>query len=167
MKNLSEKFDGLGGNSPITIPYYSRAEFSMHELLEFLVWASGPARLRLSTFSLSEIALRTLYRLVDSKQITGLQCILDTTVKRHRLGLLYFASHITASIALTKNHAKILLLDNDTHRWVVVGSANMNLNDKIEAGIVSSDPVIYTRFSSWFDEEFKLCPHKISPDEFK
>jgi len=167
MKNLSGRFEQLWEKQGSTVPYYSRAEFSMHELLEYLLSVSGPARIRLSTFSLSEIALRAMYRLVESGQVLGLECILDTTVKRHRLGLLYFASNIAATIALTKNHAKILLIENEQFRWVVVGSANMNMNDKIEAGIVSADPCIYASFSSWFDAEMEMCAHKISPDEFK
>jgi len=167
MKNLSEKFKEIDKTPVFTIPYYSRAEFSMHELMEYLLEVCGPASLRLSTFSLSEIAVRTLFRLVEKGKITGLECILDTTVKRHRLGLLYFASNIATTIGLTKNHAKILLLDNHLHHWVVVGSSNMNVNDKIEAGIVSSDPMLVSRFSLWFDEELQICSHIISPDEFE
>lgn len=167
MKNLSGRFEALWEKPGSTVPYYSRAEFSMHELMEYLLHVGGPARVRISTFSLSEIALRTLFRLIESGQVTGLECILDITVKRHRLGLLYFASNMATTIALTKNHAKILLLDNDQHRWVVVGSANMNVNDKIEAGILSSDPGLYARFSAWFDDELQTSVLKISPDEFK
>lgn len=167
MKNFSEIFKEISGSPCFTVPYYSRAEFSMHELMEYLVGVCGPCRLRLSTFSVSEIAVRTLFRLVEKGQITGLQCIMDTTVQRHRLGLLYFASHIATTIALVKNHAKILLLDNAVNQWVVVGSANMNVNDKIEAGMVSSDPLLYARFSGWFEEEIENCIHILSPDEFK
>lgn len=165
MKNLSEKFQALIEYPASTVPYYSVSEFSMHQLLEFLLSISGPANVRISSFSLSEVAMRSFVRCIDSGLITQLNCILDLSVRRHRIGLLYFASNVVTGIALAKNHAKIILIENDCFHWVVVGSANLNENDKIEAGIVSGSPSLYAFFSNAFDLSYSSAL-KISRNDF-
>ncbi len=165
MKSLSEKFQPLIEDPSSTVPYYSVSEFSMHQLLEFLLSISGPATVRISSFSLSEVALRSFVRLMDNGTIMQLQCLLDLSVRRHRLGLLFFASNVVTGIALAKNHAKIILIENDTFHWVVVGSANLNENDKIEAGIVSGSAQLYMFFSKAFDTSYAAAL-KISQDDF-
>lgn len=165
MKNLSGKFSAFVEGKLITVPFYSDSEFSMHELLEFLLLHSGPARVSISSFSVSEIALRSFVRLCENGSITHLRCLLDISVRRHRLGLLFFAAHIVSEIGLAKNHAKIILIKNQACRWVVVGSANLNLNDKIEAGIVSRDPALVAFFDLHFDNSFSKSL-KVTADEF-
>lgn len=165
MKNLSERFQSLIEDPYSTVPYYSISEFSMHQLLEFLLSISGPAKVRVSSFSLSEVALRSFVRSLDNGMIIQLQCLLDLSVRRHRLGLLYFASNVVSGIALAKNHAKIILIENDSFHWVVVGSANLNENDKIEAGIVSGSGPLYMFFSKAFDASYSAAL-KISRDDF-
>ena len=165
MKNLSERFQGLIEDPSSTVPYYSVSEFSMHQLLEFLLSVAGPSQVRVSSFSLSEVALRSFVRSMEAGLITRLHCLLDLSVRRHRLGLLYFASGIVTDIGLAKNHAKIILIHSAACQWVVVGSANLNENDKIEAGIVSGSPGLFSFFSGSFDASFDSAL-KVSRDEF-
>ncbi len=165
MKNLSEKFQQLIEDPDTTVPYYSVSEFSMHQLLEFLLSITGPASVRISSFSLSEVALRSFVKCIENGLMTRLNCLLDLSVKRHRVGLLYFASNVVTDIALAKNHAKIILIENDSFHWVVVGSANLNENDKIEAGIVSGSASLYMFFSNAFDLSF-TSSLKISRHDF-
>jgi len=166
MKNLSHKFGGLLQDRYATVPYYSNSEFSSHNVLEYLLSLTGPSSVRISSFSLSETSLRSFVRLMEAGLITGLQCLLDLSVKRHRLGLLFFATNIESNVALAKNHAKIILVENDQYAWVVVGSANLNENDKLEAGIASGDPAIFGFFSGAFDS-FYSNGLKVTSDEFK
>ena len=165
MKNLSHKFGGLVLDPLATVPYYSNAEFSSHDVLEFLLSVTGPASVRISSFSLSEISLRSFVRLLDGGLIMDLRCLLDLSVKRHRLGLLFFAANIQSNVALAKNHAKIILVENERYAWVVVGSANLNQNDKIEAGVASGSPEIYSYFSDAFNQSYEQGL-KVTADEF-
>ena len=167
MLNLSDKIDRLLHSKDIDcLPFFSEREFSSHQLIELLLKHTGPANVRISSFSISEIAMRSLYSLCESGQITSLKCLFDLTVKRHRLGLLFFASNFATEIGLAKNHAKIILIQNHDYSIVVVGSANLNLNDKNEAGIIATGFLIYPFFSLKFNEVFEKSL-KISPDEFK
>lgn len=162
-----EKFSQFEGFCQDKImPYYSEGEFSMHQLLEYVLSETGPAEVMLTSFSITEVAVRTFLNLTEEKKITGLQCIFDFSVKQHKAGLLFFASNITANIALAKCHAKLILIHNEKWRVAVVSSANLQINDKIEAGIIATTQEIfnfyYPKFIRSFDNSLK-----ITPDDFK
>ncbi len=155
MEALQRILTGFGDNPTGNAAYYSEGDFSMHELLEALLDLTGPASVKITSFSITEVAIRAFHRLSEERKITNLRCILDQTVKSYRLGLLLFAVNVSSEIALAKNHAKIILIENDKWKLTVVSSANFNVNDKIEAGIVSGCHDVYDFFSLKFDETFQ------------
>ena len=91
-------------------PFMHKGDWAIHEVLPSLLSEIGPADIRIATFSMSEDSLRPLFFLADDKKITGLTLLLDTTVKRHKLDLLLFASNITPRIWIDSCHAKVLLV---------------------------------------------------------
>jgi hypothetical protein len=166
MKNCSAKFSELNAlEKDVIFPFASEAKFSMHELLEYLLHLTGPAAVRITSFSITEIAIRSFLNLMENGRITSLECIFDLAVKRHRLGLLYFMNNVVSSIALTKNHSKLILVKNSVWNVTVIGSANFNVNDKIETGVISTQREFFRffdqRFTRWFQEGIIL-----SKDEF-
>ena len=154
METLQKIGTQLGSERNQLIPYYSEAEFSMHELLEALLKVTGPAYVKLTTFSITEAAIRTFHQLSDEKLILGLHCIFDISVRMHRLGLLNFALNVSGNIALTKNHAKIILIENENYKLTVISSANLNVNDKIEAGIITTQTEIFYFYFKKFWETY-------------
>jgi len=166
MNNLSNKFNGIQKiTRDVTFPFVSEGEFSMHELLEFLLEKTGPAKVSITSFSITEAAVRSFLYLMETGIILHLECLFDLSVKRHKLGLLNFANNIATSIALAKCHAKLILIENDNWSVSVIGSANFQVNDKIEAGVISTRPEFLQffrdRFTCWF-----LKGLLISKDEF-
>lgn len=157
MKDCSNKFSGLKPIEKETIfPFASEGTFSMHELLEFLLQKTGPANVRIMSFSITEVAIRFFLNLMENGSIQKLECIFDLTVKRHRLGLLFFMNNVVSALSLTKNHSKLILIQNSKWMISVVGSANFNVNDKIEAGVISTQPEFFRfydeRFTRWFNQ---------------
>lgn len=146
-------------------PYASEADFSTHELVNHLLKQTGPAAVRISSFSITEIAIRSFLNLRESGMITELTCLFDMTVKRHRPGILYFALNIVNEVRLTKIHAKLIFIDNIDWNLVVVTSSNLNVNDKMEVGLIISNPKEYQFYSDCFDKWFNDAL-KIDPDEF-
>lgn len=136
-------------------PYYSEGDFSMHQLIEHLINQMGEVSVVLSSFSITELAVRTFYRLIEQKKIKQISCLFDFTVKRHKVSLLFFISNVVKNIAIAKCHAKIVLLYNDKQFISVISSANLNINDKIEAGIISSN-------KQTFDFFYNKLTHSIS-----
>jgi len=166
MKNLSDKFSGIQEiTRDVTFPFASEGEFSMHELMEFLLEKTGPATVRVTSFSITEAAVRSFLHLMETGVILRLECLFDLSVKRHKLGLLYFVNNVASSIALAKCHAKLILIENRDWKISVVGSANFQVNDKIEAGVISTRPEFlqfyWSRFTLWF-----LKGISITRDEF-
>lgn len=148
------------------IPFISDAEFSTHELIGHLLTQTGPSAVRISSFSISEIAIRNFFRLQESRQITQLSCLFDFSVKRHKLGLLFFASNVASCIRLTKVHAKLIFIDNEEWNLVVVTSANLNNNDKKEVGIIITSPELYsfysTNYNQWFEDALNVSPNEFN-----
>lgn len=166
MKKFSNKFAELGNIEPDSVlAYVSENSFSMHELFAHLLETTGPANVRIMSFSITEVAIRTFLNLIDSGKIQKLQCILDLSVKRYRLALLNFMNNVVTEISLIKNHAKLILIENEQWKVAVVSSANFNVNDKIEAGVILTKPLLFSvydkHFVRWFNQGLK-----IQKDEF-
>lgn len=147
-------FDQLfpGALTPETIePLIHKGEWAIHAVLPILLEQIGPAKVRIATFSISEDSIRPLFFLADSGLITELKMLLDTTVKRHKLDLLLFALNVSPLIKIDSNHAKILLVENDSFKFGIVGSANLNQPKRVEAGFYFTS----SRFFEFFSNEFE------------
>ena len=129
--------------------YFSHGHWSMHDLFTALIHKTGPANVYLSTFSLSEVAIRSLYNASKDGLILKLECLVDIRVKRHKMGLLNFAGHLVDKITLANCHAKILILENDDWKVAVVASNNFTVNVRYESGSIITIPDIV--------ESYKQC----------
>lgn len=136
-------------------PYMHKGEWAIHQVLPILLSALGPSDVMVATFSVSEDSLRPLFFLTDEKKITSLRMVLDTTVKRHKLDLLLFAAGITPEIRIDSCHAKVLLLKNEKYSFGIVGSANMNLNHRWEAGFYFTDGSHFRYFEKAFNKTYE------------
>ncbi|HSW68201.1 MAG TPA: hypothetical protein VLH16_06450 [Bacteroidales bacterium] len=166
MKNLLQKLPFLASLEAGEIyPFVSEAEFSMHHVLEELLKITGKAEVKVSSFSISETALRSFYRLTEQGAVTGLQCLLDISVKRHKLGLLFFANNTGIEVSLVKNHAKLVLISNNEWKIAIIGSANLQENDKNETGMICTKTDIYEYYDAYFGAWFGKGL-KIGADEF-
>lgn len=131
-------------------PFWSEGKWSMHELIFYLLDITGPAKVWLSTFSISEIAVRAFSLAIENGYITELYCLFDYTIKRHKLNLLYFAKNIINDIKLSANHSKLFLIENNHWNISVVGSANMTPNPRKEAGAIFTDINTFVSFKRHF-----------------
>lgn len=125
-------------------PWLSKGDFSLHELIENVIkHFDQPADITITSFSITENAVRSFLSLKDKGLIRSLRCVFDMNVKRHKLSLLFFGLNVVDEIFLTKNHSKIVLIKYPYQvPIIIIGSANLNINDKIEAGIITNYPDI-------------------------
>lgn len=133
-------------------PFMHKGDWAIHQVLPSLLSVIGPAEVRITTFSISEDSLRPLFFLAEEKKITRLSMLLDLTVKRHKLGLLLFAAHITPDIRIDSCHAKLLLVENRQYQFGIVGSANLNQNHRWEDGFYFTAGSHYDYFRQQFDK---------------
>jgi hypothetical protein len=166
MKNLLQRLPFLDNLEPEQVYFFhSGAEFSVHEVIELLVKNAGCSHLRIASFSIGETTLRVLHRMCETGLISQLSCLLDISVKRHKLGLLFFATNVGIEISLSKNHAKLVLIKSDLFNVTILTSANLQVNDKNEVGVISTQCAYFDYYSVVFDQWFS-SGLKISANDF-
>jgi hypothetical protein len=154
MPKSFQKFPLLDRLPSESVPYLSEGEYSLHELIRHVALFLGRSRLTITSFSITEQAAREFYALQESGLASDIRCLFDLNVKHHKLSLLFFSLQIVSDIRLMKNHSKIVLFEGGLFDVVIVGSANLNINDKVEAGIISADPLIFAYFKNQIDALF-------------
>lgn len=120
-------------------PFFSEGLWSMHDLMLYLLEITGPANVILSTFSISEAAIRAMFDATERGYIRSLKCLFDHTIQKNKLSLLFFAHNVVTEIFISSNHSKVLLIENDRWTISVVASANMTPNPRKEAGAIFTD----------------------------
>lgn len=137
----------LDKHQPFAIPFYSEGDYSMHELIDHVLEHYGePCIIRLSSFSITEEAVRMFINRKEEGIIHEISCLFDHSVKHHKLQMLFFGLHAVDHVYLYENHSKLVLFEYVGHRLLIVGSPNLNINRKIEAGLLLNDPGIYDFF---------------------
>lgn len=129
--------------------------WAMHELLFHLLATTGPARVTLATWSMSETAVRQLVRGLDTGIITQLHALLDGRVRIRTPEVLAFLKCQAARVRITANHAKVTVLQNDTWQIAVVSSANMTNNPRYEATVIDCHPHAARLHQGWIDTELQ------------
>ena len=130
------------------VPFMHRGEWAVHSVIPELLDRAGPADVRLMSYNVSEDSLRTLF---FEKRIRSLKMILDINVKRHKMDLLLFAAEMTPDIHVDSSHAKVLLIENGSMKFGIVGSANLNLAHRYESGFWFTAGPEYDYFRGQFD----------------
>jgi len=131
-------------------PFWSNGRWTLHDLLSYILNKTGPAKVNLSTFSISEVALRSLYNEINQGNIKELNCLFDYTIQKTKLDILYFIFNFAKEIKLAKNHAKLILIENKKWNISIVGSANLSPNPRYETGVILTDPLIYNKYLKFF-----------------
>lgn len=128
--------------------YYFSDEWSLHELLAYLLEQTGKADVLISSYSVSEASIREFLRLKESGLINSIRCLLDLTVKAHKGGILYFANNVADEIRLTANHSKLILIESETLCVTVLTSANFTVNPRYESGSITTDKEVFQFFKN-------------------
>lgn len=139
----------------------------MHELIEHVLrHYNSPAIVTMSSFSIAEEAVRSIINLRDDGLIHEISCVFDTSVKHHKLRMLFFGLHVVDHVYLTENHSKLVLFQFVDHVVVVVGSANLQRNSKIEAGIILSDQSLFNFYYNKLMHSIKIS-QKVMINDFE
>lgn len=111
--------------------FWTGGQWSMHDLLAFLLTLTGPADCWVSTYAISEDAIRRMVHFKSLGLLTDVHFLFDFSAKEQKTSALMMARE-NFNVALTSMHAKTLLLMNDKINLVVSGSANWTRNPKAE-----------------------------------
>ncbi len=136
-------------------PFWTDGSWSLHQLLEFILEQTGPSDIAISSFSISEASIRSIYNLIEAGIIKKLKCLFDTRTKKDKTDLLFFAAGITSEIFIANCHAKIIIITNKTWHVAIIGSANLTVNQRYECGVICTVPEVVNNLLNHFDAAVK------------
>lgn len=131
--------------------------FSLHNLFSYMLSITGPAIVRISTFSLCEAAINNFVHHAAAGDIVESYVLLDLSLAKRDINKLIFANNVLSNIRMTDNHSKLIILFSTTpgdDDIMFIGSANFNDNRKFESGLLSTDPTLVHAAAIAFDELF-------------
>jgi hypothetical protein len=112
----------------------TKGQWSLIDLIEYCLEATGPAELVISTWTAANADITFANRLFKNGAITGLRFLVDFSFPSRQPA--YCAalreSFGDEAVRLTKNHAKFVLITNATWSLVVRTSMNLNENRRLE-----------------------------------
>lgn len=108
-------------------------------MLEHILNFTGPAMVMITSYGISETAIRAFVNLLDAGLIKHLQLLFDVSTKRNKLSLLLFASNVAARVYIGSNHAKLISVKTEEYTIVLNSSANLTINRRSESGCLITD----------------------------
>jgi hypothetical protein len=149
-KNLIKNIDDCLAAGATHINFVSAGSLSLHQLIEHLINKhSGKADLYLSTWAIKEAASRSLHRLCEQKKIDRLYGVFNYRIKTLDGKSFQLIEKKFTQYALTKNHAKVIVIDFIIAQYTIVCSANLSNNPRIEVGYISTDEVVAQFHKNW------------------
>lgn len=121
------------------------------DILRWILGQTGPARLQISSFSISEEFLRRLFFIRKEKLILSLDIVLDFKATNKTLLLWPFIAQTVENCYLAANHSKLLLVSNDSWNVAVVMSQNLTRGNRYESGFISTSPSLFDNLKASLD----------------
>ena len=128
------------------IYFYSDSRWSSYQLLNHLLDLTGPADVWLTTYGISESAMRQITHRKQVNHINNLYFVFSDEVKRKKPAEIQIAISIATAYTMYPCHAKIIAIRNPTHHVLVLSSMNLNRNNKLEAGSLTTHPETVNSF---------------------
>jgi len=144
-----DAISSLGKGQMLT--FCTEGKWSSHELLAKLLHHTGPARVRISTYSMTEDPTRMLVNYVAMGQITDLKVVTDKRFQKSQAQVHQLAAS-NFPLVMADVHAKVIVLQNDDWNITVIGSANFTRNKRRESGIIIDSIDIANFHWKWIDE---------------
>jgi hypothetical protein len=118
------------------ILWNSFGEWSMHELLYYMLVRSGPSNVYITTWAISELAMRSLCKYMKEGLIQELHLFCDYRNTSRKPAELAYIEQNATKIKLGKCHAKLTVIDSLALPVLISGSANYTKNPRFESGSI-------------------------------
>lgn len=135
-----------------TIHVASLVNWSLHELIAYLFDFTGPGKLWVTTWAVSENPVRIINQLVESGQVTELRALFDRRIKSQCPQAWQLIKGQWSNYALTDIHAKVAVILNDEWGISVTSTANLTNKQRIEKYVITCDRKIAEAESSWINK---------------
>jgi hypothetical protein len=134
----------------------SRGEVSLADLFDVLLHQTGPAEVAIVTWTIGRREAREVIGWADTGRIKSVKIVLDDSYSsRQPVGWAALRGRFGDNLVTVRNHAKLLLIENDSWAVNVMTSANLNTNKRQEYFLVRDDPDLAAFNRSWVEELFR------------
>lgn len=127
--------------------YLSNA-LQVADILRWVLAQTGPADVRMSSFSISEEFLRRIFFIRKEGLVRSLDIVLDFKATNKTLRLWPFIAQTVENCYLSDNHSKILLVSNEACKVAVVMSQNLTRGNRYESGFITTDAAVFDALSA-------------------
>ncbi len=135
------------------IEFVSTGDWSVHDLLFYVLEKTGPAAVHFTTWAISEYAIRQLYNYVTSGLITDLTGIFDYRNVTVKSAEFHFLKRISPNVKPSRVHAKVTVVENEQWSITIAGSGNYTRNPRIEIGIIRNSKTSCAFHKKWIHEQ--------------
>lgn len=135
------------------IHFTTGGRWSAHNLLHYLIGFTGPVNVWMSTYTISEDAVRLLSIMLDAGSILELHALIDKRFDGRNPRAMQFAKQRFNSLKLRDCHAKVTVLFNNEWAISMVGSANYSNNPRIERGTIFCSRKVADFDKNWIEKE--------------
>ena len=140
-----------------TTHYVTNGNWSMNDLLIYILLQVGPSDVLVATWSIAELAMRQILKHHSEGLIKSISFLLDPRVKvRNPKPLQLLAANFP--YRLYQCHAKVTLIKTKDQYISIVSSANMTQNPRIERGAIFPYKNVYDFDYKWLHETIIAKP---------
>lgn len=150
---LSELIPSLNIDEAIHLPSYGN--WSFHHMISHVLSLTGPAKVFITSWTISEQPVKELLQLMDGQMITELHILLDSRVKINCPNAYQIAQHRFANMRLCHIHAKLAVIKGEKYSITINSSANLSRNPTIEAYVVTESKAVANFHSKWICEQIE------------
>lgn len=135
-------------------------QFSMIDLIRAVLERTGPAALRLSTWTIGLRDAHAAAFLLSRGAVTSLQLMIDRSFAVRQPAYCAAVRHLFGDDAIraTYTHAKIALITADGWNVAIRGSMNLNKNPRFENFDIDDDPAVAGMFHRHLDLLSEVMP---------
>lgn len=143
-----------------SLHYVSRGLWSVHDMLFAILDHVGPADVWMATWTITQDPIQKVLAAMEAGKIRTIWGLFDTRVQIRSEAVWHYARLNMARIALTANHAKVTVVENEDWAVVINGSQNYTRNPRIEAGVLTVSRKVAAFHRKWIEDKILECEQK-------
>lgn len=126
---------------------YLTDTIQLYNIVEEILKQIGCSKLTITSFSISEEFIRSMYSMKQQGLISYSTLVIDVRAALKISKVMPFACNVFDEIYLASNHSKVLLFENDSFNISVCTSQNQTRGNRNESGIITTDKLVYTLYA--------------------
>lgn len=135
----------------------TNGQFSIIDVLDHILDATGPADLDIATWTASDGDLKRAHAFLLSRRVRRLRFVVDPSFRSRKPDFCRVLVELFGNDAIrtTPIHGKFAVIRNSSWDVAIRSSMNLNVNRRIESVEISDDAELAAFLASWVDDVFE------------